>query len=76
VVVAASGECYAFGANKSGQLGTGVVRNKPKEDDVALSPAKCAVAGVAAVAAGAEFTCWVRGGGKLRAGAARRLTLF
>jgi alpha-tubulin suppressor-like RCC1 family protein len=60
VVVAASGEAYAFGANKCGQLGTGSVKNKPKEDDVALSPVKCALTGAVAVAAGAEFTAWVR----------------
>jgi alpha-tubulin suppressor-like RCC1 family protein len=65
VVVAASGEAYAFGANKCGQLGTGSVKNKPKEDDVALSPVKCAVTGAVAVAAGAEFTAWVTKDGDL-----------
>ena len=60
LVVAANGDAYAFGTNKHGQLGTGSVKNKPKEDDVALTPVKCAVAGVVSVACGSEFTAWVR----------------
>ena len=28
----ASGDSYAFGSNKCGQLGTGSLKNKPKED--------------------------------------------
>lgn len=59
-MVTATGEAYAFGSNKSGQLGTGSVKNKPKEDDTSLSPVKSAVAGVVSVAAGAEFSAWVR----------------
>ena len=60
-----SGEAWAFGANKSGQLGTGSVKNKPKEDDVALTPVKCVVEGVASVAAGQDFTAWVTKEGQL-----------
>jgi hypothetical protein len=61
-VVAASGEAYAFGANKSGQLGSGVIKGKPKdkEDDVALTPVKSVVQGAISCAAGAEFSAWVR----------------
>ena len=59
-MVAASGEAYAFGANKCGQLGTGSVKSKPKEDDVALAPVKSIVAGAVSCAAGAEFSAWVR----------------
>jgi alpha-tubulin suppressor-like RCC1 family protein len=61
-VVAASGEAYAFGANKCGQLGVGCIRTKPKEkeDDVALTPVKSVVEGAISCAAGAEFSAWVR----------------
>ncbi len=59
-----NGEAYAFGANKYGQLGTGSVKPpKGKDDEVLETPQKCAVADVASVAAGAEFTCFVRHGG-------------
>lgn len=60
LVVAASGEAYAFGANKCGQLGSGSVKNKPKEDDVSLTPLKSVVTGAVSCAAGAEFSAWVR----------------
>ena len=50
MVVAASGAAYAFGTNKCGQLGTGTVKNKPKEDDVSLTPVKCVVEGAVSVA--------------------------
>ena len=59
-MVAASGEAYAFGANKSGQLGSGSVKSKPKEDDCALTPVKSVVTGAVSCAAGAEFSAWVR----------------
>ena len=65
MVVLESGEAWAFGANKSGQLGSGSVKNKPKEDDVALTPVKCVVEGVASVAAGQDFTAWVSKDGQL-----------
>ena len=65
MVVLESGEAWAFGANKSGQLGSGSVKNKPKEDDVALTPVKCVVEGVASVAAGQDFTAWVTKTGEL-----------
>ena len=67
-MVAASGEAYAFGANKCGQLGTGSVKSKPKEDDVSLAPVKSVVTGAVSCAAGAEFSAWVR---RSRAAAAR-----
>ena len=60
LVVAASGEAYAFGANKCGQLGSGSIKSKPKEDDVALTPVKSVVDGAVSCAAGAEFSAWVR----------------
>lgn len=61
-MVAASGEAYAFGANKHGQLGVGSIRTKPKEkeEDVALTPVKSVVDGAISCAAGAEFSAWVR----------------
>ena len=59
-MVAASGEAYAFGANKCGQLGIGSVKSKPKEDDVSLTPVKSVVTGAVSCAAGAEFSAWAR----------------
>lgn len=67
LVVTSSGECFAFGSNKHGQLGTGKY-SKPKDgvEDGSALPLPCATPpGVASVAAGAEFSLFLCSDGAL-----------
>ncbi|KAK6939373.1 Regulator of chromosome condensation, RCC1 [Dillenia turbinata] len=54
VVVTDSGNSFAFGWNKHGQLGSGSIKN-----ELELSPVRCHVSEVKDVACGADFTVWL-----------------
>lgn len=69
VVFTDKGDSYSWGLNSMGQCGVGVVKKVKGGDDVLTEPQRvAAVAGVTAVAAGAEFTMWLAGGALSSAG--------
>ena len=65
VLIADSGDAYAFGSNKHGQLGIGIIAKKNQktgDEDMRLTPIHCAgIAGATQVSCGAEFSAWVCG---------------
>ena len=72
VIVDDKGISYAFGSNKFGQLGIGMInkKTKDKDGDYSVEPKKCAIdtavfGKVVDVKCGGDFTVWLTEKGKL-----------
>lgn len=72
VILDDNGISYAFGSNKFGQLGIGLINKKikDKEGDFSVDPKKCAIdtavfGKVVDVKCGADFTLWLTDKGKV-----------
>merc|ERR1711933_407360 len=72
VIVDDKGISYAFGSNKFGQLGIGMInkKTKDKDGDYSVEPKKCAIdtavfGKVVDVKCGGDFTMWLTDKGKV-----------
>jgi len=64
ILLSSTGDSFAFGSNKHGQLGTGSItkKNAKGEEDCRLVPIQSAgIAKATSVSCGAEFTAWICG---------------
>lgn len=69
LAVTSTGDAWAFGSNKHGQLGVGSIKIRGSDDgDVSLVPVKSAISNCQRAAAGAEFSMWLCNGALFSAG--------